>query len=150
MKSFEESVAYLIQKLGSDQEKWEWGKIHPFTLSHPLGKVKLLNRVFELNRGPFEAGGSFHTVAPYSYKFTDQFNVTSGASQRHIYDFGDWDKSLSVIPSGNSGIPASPHYCDQTELYFAGKYHRDLFSFEAVVQNAKYKTTYMPQRINNK
>jgi penicillin G amidase len=150
LKSFGESVAWLIQKLGSDQEKWEWGKIHRFTLSHPLGKVNLLNRVFELNRGPFEAGGSFHTVAPYSYKFTDQFNVTSGASQRHIYDFGDWDKSLSVIPSGNSGIPASPHYCDQTELYFEGKYHRDLFSFEAVVQNAKYKTTYMPQRINNK
>lgn len=149
-KSFEESVVFLTQKLGKDQEKWEWGKIHPFILLHPLGKVNLLNKVFELNRGPFEAGGSFHTVAPYTYKFTDQFNVTSGASQRHIYDFGDWDKSLSVIPSGNSGIPASPHYCDQTELYFTGKYHRDLFSFEAVEQNAKYKTTFIPQQINNK
>ena len=145
--SFDEAIAFLTQKLGNEPDKWEWGKIHPFTLSHALGKVNILNKVFELNRGPFEAGGSFHTVAPYTYKFTDKFNVTSGASQRHIYNFGDWDKSLSVIPSGISGIPASPHYCDQTEMYFSGKYHRDLFSFEAVQQNFKYKTTFSPLRL---
>ena len=150
IKSFDETITYLTQNLGVEPGKWEWGKIHLFTLSHPLGKINLLNKVFELNRGPFESGGSFHTVSPYTYKFTDKFNVTSGASQRHIYDFGDWDLSLSVIPSGISGIPASPHYCDQTEMFLAGKYHRDLFSFEAVHQNVKYKTTYSPLRINSK
>ncbi len=150
IKSFDETIIYLTQNLGSESDKWEWGKIHLFTLSHPLGKVHLLNKVFNLNRGPFEVGGSFHTVGPYTYKFTDKFNVSSGASQRHIYDFGDWDLSLSVIPSGISGIPSSPHYCDQTEMFLAGKYHRDLFSFEAVQQNVKYKSTYTPLRINSK
>jgi penicillin amidase len=113
-----------------------------FTLEHPLSKVKILDRIFHLNRGPFEVGGSFHTVAPYSYRFNKLFEVNSGASQRHIYDFADWDNSISVIPTGNCGIPSSPHYCDQTTLYLAGQYHKDLFSINAVKNNYRYKAVF--------
>jgi penicillin G amidase len=38
---------------------------------------------------------------------------------------GDWDRSQTVIPTGTSGIPASRHYCDQTESYVANRYHTD-------------------------
>ena len=142
VKSFNESLKYLEQKLGPDLQTWEWGKIHLFTLEHPLSKVKILDRIFHLNRGPFEVGGSFHTVAPYSYRFNKLFEVNSGASQRHIYDFADWDNSISVIPTGNCGIPSSPHYCDQTTLYLAGQYHKDLFSINAVKNNYRYKAVF--------
>ena len=103
-----------------------------------MGRVKLLDKLFNLNRGPFEVGGSFHTVCPYSYSFRNPFAVIYGASHRHIYSTADWDQSQSIIPTGTSGIPASPYYCDQTELYLQNKYHNDFVTKELVVNNAKY------------
>jgi len=138
-KSFKDAVNILSGQLGANPVEWQWGKIHKLTLSHPMGSVKILDRLFKFNRGPFEVGGSFHTVCPYTYSFKKPFAVTHGASQRHIYDTSNWDRSLVVIPTGVSGIPAGDHYCDQTELYVNNKYHSDYFSRELVEKNAKYK-----------
>ena len=52
----------------------------------------------------------------------------SGASERLIVDFSDLGNSLSVIPSGQRGVPKSKHYSDQLEeLFLQGKYHRHYF-----------------------
>jgi penicillin amidase len=136
--SFKETVQQLKLELGDNPDGWQWGKIHRFTLKHPMGQVKLLARLFNLNRGPFEVGGSFHTVCPYSYPFGNPFMVNYGASQRHIYSTADWDQSQTIIPTGTSGIPASPYYCDQTKRYLKNKYHNDFVSKKWVVENARY------------
>ena len=136
--AFTKAVADLEAKLGSDPDAWEWGKLHRLTLAHPLSTAKILDRVFKLNRGPFAVGGSFHTVSPYSYDNNKPFDANHGSSQRHIFDLSNWDNSLTVIPTGNSGIPASRHYCDQTELYISGKYHPDYFSQDKIVASANY------------
>ncbi len=143
-KSFRGSTAWLRAKLGVDPGSWRWGKIHPFTLSHPLGSVKLLDFLFNLNHGSYEPGGSFHTVCPYSYMFSNPFIVSDGASERHIFPASDWDKSLTVIPTGTSGIPASDFYCDQTDLYVKGKYHADYTSRSLVEKSAKFTMTLTP------
>jgi penicillin amidase len=83
-------------------------------------------------------GGSFHTVSPFSYDPNKPFIANHGASHRHIFDLGNWDNSLTLIPTGNSGIPSSRHYCDQTEMYVQGKYHPDHFSKEKVMANTAY------------
>jgi len=137
-KSFRDSVIWLSDKLGGDPAKWEWGNIHQLTLEHPLGSVEILNRIFKFNRGPYPVGGSSHTLCPYQYKLSDPFKVVHGASHRHIYSLANWDESLSVIPTGISGIPASKHYCDQTELYVNNEYHSDFISRDLVEKNAKY------------
>ena len=77
--------------------QWEWGKVHTLTLKHPLGSVKILDRIFSLNRGPFSVGGSYHTVSPYSYPLTDLFHANHGSSHRHIYVPGDWDRSQVIF-----------------------------------------------------
>lgn len=138
--SFRETVSELSLTLSANPDEWKWGSVHSFTLRHPLATVKILDRFFKLNRGPFPVPGSFHTVAPYSYSYRKPYDVNHGASQRHIYVVGKWDLSKTVIPTGNSGIPASPHYCDQTLLYLEGKYHDDPFSKEAVELNSKFRT----------
>ncbi|MFO7708675.1 MAG: penicillin acylase family protein [Desulfobacterales bacterium] len=143
-KSFADAVAWLQKKLGDDPAAWHWGDIHQLTLNHPLGSVKVLDRVFSLNRGPYPAGGAKHTVSPYQYKYTDPYKVYHGASHRHIYTPEDWDASLTVIPTGTCGVPASPHYCDQTALYLENRYHPDHFSKDKVTQNAKYQMTLVP------
>lgn len=136
--AFTKAVADLKSKLGDNPDVWEWGKLHRLVLAHPLATVKVLNGVFDLSRGPFPLGGSFHTVSPFGYDSNKPFDAIHGASHRHIFDLSNWDNSFTVIPTGNSGIPASPHYCDQTTFYVNGKYHPDYFSKEKVLNSAKY------------
>jgi penicillin amidase len=144
VRSFQDAVSVLEKKYGNDIEKWKWGNVHQLTLQHPLAKVNIINKIFRLNRGSYRVGGSFHTVSPYSYIRGKLFEVSHGASHRHIYTLDNWDKSLTVIPTGNSGIPASDHYCDQTEMYINGQYHEDYFSEELVKKNTEYKMLFIP------
>lgn len=137
-ESFSDSIAKLEKEFGSSIDTWEWGKLHTFTLHHPLGSVKILDRIFKLNKGPYELGGSIHTIPQYAYTFLKPFKVNHGPSQRHVYDTSQWDNSFSVIPTGNSGIPASKHYCDQTKLYVNGEFHADYVSKSKVQENAEY------------
>jgi penicillin amidase len=141
-KSFKDCVATLSVKYSEDQEKWKWGDIHTITLEHPLGSVKLLDRVFGLNSKTYRIGGSDHTVSPYSY--TAEFKVNHGASERHIFNTANWDESFTIIPTGNSGIPASEFYLSQTENYLNGVFYKDHFSEPAVKAAAKYTLKLKP------
>lgn len=139
--TFQDVVADLGKKLGKDPDSWKWGKLHTLTLGHPLGSVKMLDRVFHLNRGPYPAPGSFHTVCPYAYSLANPYHVNHGASHRHIYNLADWDKSYVILPTGTSGNPASPFYLDQTDMYLNGDYRQDIFTMDKVRETAKYKLT---------
>jgi penicillin amidase len=141
--AFSKAVDELENRLGSDVDAWEWGRLHHLVLAHPLAAVDILNKAFHLNR-EYPVGGDFHTVSPFSFSSNRPYHSDHGSSHRHIYDLSNWDNSLSIIPTGNSGIPASRHYCDQTEMYVNGWYHRDLFSREKVVENARYHMTFKP------
>ncbi len=143
-ESYKEAIYYLQQKYGDEIEYWKWGDIHRLTLKHPLSTVKMLDKIFKLNRGPYKVGGSFHTVCPFSYPFGKPAEADQGASHRHIYTPGNWDNSITVIPTGNSGIPSSRHYCDQTDLYISGNYHNDYFSEDEVKKNSEYKMIFIP------
>jgi penicillin amidase len=141
-KSFQDAVRKLSRKAGEDPQQWRWGRIHRLELKHPVGgEVPVLDFIFDMNRGPYGVGGSFHTVCPYSYSFGNPFQVNHGASHRHVYSAANWDRSQTIIPTGTSGIPASKHYCDQTESYIRGEYRRDLFDKELIRKNARYRTT---------
>jgi penicillin amidase len=98
--------------------------------------VKLLDRIFSFNSKEYGIGGSNHTVSPYAYKAG--FKVNHGASERHIFNTANWDESLTVIPTGVSGVPASEFYLSQTETYLAGKFYKDAFTEGAVKAAAKY------------
>jgi len=135
-KSFRNCVSDISGEYGSDINKWRWGSIHKIILEHPMGKVKILDKVFGLNSREYEVGGSNHTVCPYTY--TEGFKVTDGASERHIFNTADWDESFTVIPSGTSGVPASEFYLSQTSTYMNGEFYKDYFSEKAVKAAAKY------------
>ncbi len=143
-KSLNDAVSSLKNDFGSNPLKWKWGKAHALVLKHPLGEVKLLDWLFGYNRGPYPVGGSFHTVCPYSYKLTNPFVITDGASQRHIFPMHNLNESLTVIPTGTSGHTTSPFYCDQTQLYVEMKYHNDYTDSELIQRNAKFIMTLLP------
>ncbi len=144
--SFKNAVAQLSDKMGTNFDKWAWGNIHKLELNHPLGSVKILDQIFGFNSEPIGVGGSFHTVCPYRYNFTKPFAATHGPSQRHIYLPGSWDESLSIIPTGTCGVPASRHYCDQTRMYADNQYHQDIFTMEETRKIADYTMTLAPKK----
>ncbi len=137
VESFKDAVDELQKDFGSNTGDWKWGDIHQLKLMHPLSKNAVVDKVFNLSRGPFRIGGSFHTIPQFNYPNTEFGRVNHGVSHRHIFTAVNWDKSLTVIPTGNSGIPAGKNYCDQTELYITNKYHNDPFSREVVEKGAE-------------
>ncbi|MBN1117745.1 MAG: penicillin acylase family protein [Bacteroidales bacterium] len=141
---FTETITYLEGQFRSKPQQWKWKNMHTITLKHPLTSVEILDKLFNMNRGPYGVGGSYHTVSPYSYPNFSPEAVEHGSSHRHIYSLADWDATQSVIPTGNSGVVSSEFYCDQTELYIGGRYHADFFSKEAVEKAAKYHVMVKP------
>ena len=132
----------LTARYGEYGEKWQWGNIHTITLEHPMGGVKILDRLLQLNSKTYGVGGSYHTVEPYAFR--DNFRAHHGASERHIFNTADWDKSLTVIPTGTSGIPGSPFYLSQTETYLNNGFYSEPFSDAAVDAAKKYEIIFKP------
>jgi penicillin amidase len=142
--SFKDCIASLTAERGADQAKWKWGDIHKIRIDHPLGSVRILDILFGLNSDTYAVGGSNHTVSPYS--FNSGFVVDNGASERHIFNTADWDKSLTIIPTGESGIPSSEFYLSQTRQYINKGFYNDAFSDEALRKASKYKLILIPGR----
>ena len=135
--SFHNTVKHISGLHGDNTQNWIWGDLHAFTAEHPMASVKIIDNLFELNKGPFRVGGASHTVSPYSYG--DGFRINHGASERHVYNTANWDESYTIIPTGISGVPSSEFYCSQTELYCNDGFYKDHFSREAVEAAEKYR-----------
>ena len=103
-----------------------WGEIHLTSIDHPLGVVKMLDRALGLNIGPFPNNGSGNTVDVAGYGGSELPWINRyGPSQRHVVDMGEVDDAGGfVIPTGQSGIPTSRHYRDQTPMWRTGRLWR--------------------------
>lgn len=123
-KSFKEAVSALEKQLGNDRSKWQWGNVHTVEYQHPIGKVALLRRFF--NVGPFETWGTNEVINNQIFSFSEEakYDVKAGPSTRRIIDFSDIENSLSILPTGQSGNPMSKHYDDQAALYLNGKFRK--------------------------
>jgi penicillin amidase len=131
-----DSVDYLKQKLGPGVNDWAWSKLHKLTFTHPLGAVKPLDKLF--NRGPYPIGGDSDTIwATASSRVDVEKQVTVGPPFRFIADLGNLDNCLGLLVPGQSGQPSSPHYADNIQAWFEGKYHPMLFNRKDVLREAK-------------
>ena len=66
------------------------------TFRHSIGnEIKILDRIFNFNIGPFESGGSSTTINNGEYSFSEPFLQTAGASFRRIVDFSNLDSSFN-------------------------------------------------------
>ena len=72
-------------------------------------------------------------------------NVGSNVSMRLIASPGNWDATRHVIPLGESGNPASPHFKDQFELWRTGEPAIFPFTKEAVTKVATSVTVMSPR-----
>ena len=123
-QSLKEAIASLNKQLGSDVNSWTWNKVHKVEFKHPLGSVALLRPFF--NVGLFEIAGTNEVINNTMFDYSDasEYIVKAGPSTRRIVDFSDVENSWSILPSGQSGNPMSPHYNDQAEMYTTGKFRK--------------------------
>ena len=115
-----------IDQLGDDPADWRWGDLHRVTLAHPLASIPGLEPMFmALEAG---VGGDDQTVLQTGVDAREGFPAAVIPSWRAVYDLADLDRSVGVLPAGNSGNPASPHWNDQAPLWLAGETHPLPFS----------------------
>jgi penicillin amidase len=91
-----------------------WGDVHYVVIAHAMGEVAAVERLLDLNVGPQPHQGSPTTVNVAQY-IGDRFPIRTsyGPSERHVVDMADVDGAGGfILPTGQSGLPASPHYSD--------------------------------------
>jgi len=114
------AVETLRARFGAEPAAWEWGRVRPLRLLHPLGVRAPLDRLFNL--GPVPIGGDSNTVAQSGVQPLDPLaNPTVIANHRTVIDLGDPEGSRFVIAGGQSGNPGSPHYADLFALWQRGE-----------------------------
>lgn len=123
-----------------------WGEIHTTSIAHALGASGPLERLLALNIGPFPRGGSPFTVDIAGYGSRPPFVNTHGASMRHVADLADPDgEGGFIVPTGQSGVPTSPHYRDQTPLWRAGRLWRVPLDRARAAERAVERMTLRPE-----
>jgi penicillin amidase len=112
LASAAQAVAALEERTGqSDPASWNWGRLHPLDMMHPLGRSGVLHRVLSI--GPYEQGGTIDTVRA--------MGTGHGPAMRFVADLSNFDNSLMEIPTGESGQYSSPNSRDQFPEWFAGR-----------------------------
>ena len=138
MKSLTNTIDWLTTRLGKDMSKWQWKKLHTTVFWHvPFGRSgnKLLETVF--NPPQCSLSGDNFTLHSSAISLSYEFQTGFGTANRTIFDPGDWEKSVSVITTGQSGHLWHPHREDQLRMWKGGKYHPMLFSREAIAAHKK-------------
>jgi penicillin amidase len=120
-----------VRRWGREAAAFRYGELHRLLLAHPLGSLPLLGRW--LNRGPLAVAGAASSIAAFggSWQGAAQ-SVRFGPSMRWVSDVADPDRSLAMLPGGQSGHPADPHYADQVAGFFAGTLRPLAWSEEAI------------------
>lgn len=123
-QSFKEAIVSLEKQLGANVNEWKWEKVHAIEFQHPIGRLKLFSKFF--NVGTFPIAGSNEVINNQMFFYSDdsKYTIKAGPSTRRIIDFSDIENSWGVLPTGQSGNPMSKHYDDQSDLFVNGKFRK--------------------------
>ncbi len=149
LKSMQDAILFLSDSLGTEPFEWRWEQLHSITFSPPLFTMaaenpnapKALSMIVDniLSEGPFPVQGHGMSVNNGQYTWTNPFEMTLGASVRRIIDLSDLRSTRSVLPTGQSGNPISPHYGDQTNMWL-NKQYRIFYHGEDIAKKANVNT----------
>lgn len=130
LRSLEEAIGDLSDKLGDDREDWLYGQAR---YKHALIRHPLSDAVDEETRrlldvGPAPRGGNSYTLNNSG----GGDNQTAGPSFRIVLEAGNWDAAVGANNPGQSGDPESSHYRDLFELWSRDRYFPAYYSRQTV------------------
>ena len=103
-----EALDTLEEMLGKSMGNWQWGKVHQTIYAHnPFSEVVVLRTIFQRKIGN---GGGPYTVNVGPYSFSEPYKQTAVPSYRQIVDLNDWNNSLFMHTTGQSGNLFSEYY----------------------------------------
>jgi len=141
-RALQDACVRMKKELGANMRDWRWGRVHQLTFTHPFGYLPLLGR--RVNIGPLEAPGANQTINNMVSKELHRYPVIAGPSTRRLIDFADPGRSLSILPTGNSGHLRSPHYADQAPLFMRGEYRYAFLSRDEAEKHGMHRLTLQP------
>ncbi len=145
--AFDSAIVCLQRELGNDIENYKWKDVHTAEYQHFIGKSSpLFAKIF--NVGPFGVWGGRQVINNINFNLSKdgKYYAKSGPSMRIIIDFNDIENSISVIPTGQSGVFMSKHYADQAEMYNKGKFRKQMMNKEEIISDCKDKLVLKPQK----
>jgi penicillin amidase len=113
-----ETLETLGRELGPDRSTWRWGALHRVRFAHPLARMPGLGPQFVA--AEHEVGGDEQTILQASFDSRLGFDAVVVPSWRLVADLADVDRSQTVLTTGQSGNPVSPHWNDQASLWISG------------------------------
>ena len=140
--AFTDAVAELEKRFGRDTAKWNWGDMHTLTLTNStLGESDVPPIEALLNRGPFRTSGGNIMVNATGWDASKEtpiaYTVVSYPSERAIYDLSDFNNSIAIHTTGESGHAYHPHYVDMTQLWANIQYVPLWWNQESVIEDAE-------------
>lgn len=142
----DEVLVAVLDRLDEHVVRDDWGSLHTVAFTHPLTASPALGWLLDdsWNRGPFGVGGGNDTVNAQYWSRHRPFAVTAIPAARFVADVGAWDRTILVLPPGQSGRPWSAHYADQLSAWLQGGRHTLAFSPEAVENAAMARLEIVP------
>ncbi len=103
---------------GPDPGRWRWAEHHTTAAQHPL-TAAFPESAAALNPPRAAVGGDGDTVqcAAYGWRQGSGYPITALSVYRQVVDLADIAHGSFVVPGGVSGLPGTPHYADQLELW---------------------------------
>ncbi len=143
LAAWQTTLGELRRLFGNDPQQWTWGRAHTVSHGHPLGKVKPLDKIFDV--GPFPAPGGHETPNNYSNPIGPlPLAVTYGPSTRRVIDFAAPEKNAGINPVGQSGVRFDPHYADQAHMHVRGEYRVQHLSEDDVAAHTRSRLRFQP------
>jgi penicillin amidase len=126
-QALEQALDQMSEVQGTeDLSRWRWAHANPVWFPHlPFHASTMLRPIFSRRA---ERGGDAFTVNP-TMPLHDQVLV---ASYRQILDLGNFDRSVFVLPLGQSGHLLSRGYAGMLDDWNEGRYRPLRFSAAAV------------------
>jgi penicillin amidase len=140
--SLDASLDQLEGLLGPDLDSWRWDDVHRIRFAGQLAIIPDVAQVF--TGGEAGIGGDEQTLLATLFEPGLSFDTVNAPSWRQVVDLADLDASVGILPVGQSGHPASPHYADQFPLWASGQYHPLPYSRRAVEQHLESRMELVP------
>ena len=131
----DDAVKKLAENSASERvDDWAWKKFNSLDMFHPLGHNGVLKSFLSIAGKP--QSGTIYSVRAAS--------KTHGPAMRFVANPANWDESILLIPSGESGQPGSSHYSDQFSYWYEGKPILAPFSDAAEAKAKRHTLTLKP------
>ena len=142
--ALERALTILKEQFGPRETTWRWGRLHYVELHSYISRIPAVGRLWKPMTYALGGDGFSVNQARIAPRFPPGPTHVI-ASCRMILDVGDWDNSMSTLPGGQSGHPASEHYQDHVDDWLQGKYHPMLYSRARIEAEAQHHLVLDPQ-----